>query len=223
MKKIPLKILAGLFAIIIILIANMLIYGRIAEKISEGPKITYQGNNKPALLVIDIQEATTGIKSSYDSYIEAAPELIAAINKQIESFKKKNIPVIFITNEVANPLVNFLNNSMEKGSVGTAIDNRLEYNGHEHFFKRRQDSFSNKEFDQHLRELGINTLYIAGLDAAYCVKSTTLGALNRAYHVILINDLIISQTEKEKSEAFRYLDETGATIINSDEIHYPFN
>jgi nicotinamidase-related amidase len=168
---------------------------------------------KPALLVIDVQEGTTGTTSTIEAFTSQADSLINRINKTTSEYNEAGIPVIFITQQVSNPLVNFLNNSMAKGSEGTQIDRRLNHKGEVHFFKNKADAFHNNEFDKFLRESGINTLYLTGLDAAQCVKSTALGALNRAYNVILIEDLIISQTEKEKSEALQFLKEKGAVII----------
>ena len=213
MKGIPLKVLAALIAIIVILIGNLLIYGKIVSKISEGEPIMKSAEEKPALLVIDVQEGTTGTTSSIEAFTSQADSLINRINKTTSEYNEAGIPVIFITQQVSNPLVNFLNNSMAKGSKGTEIDSRLNHKGEVHFFKNKADAFHNKEFDNFLRESGINTLYLTGLDAAQCVKSTALGALNRAYSVILIEDLIISQTEKEKSEALQFLKEKGAVII----------
>ncbi|PLW98777.1 MAG: hypothetical protein C0593_04830 [Marinilabiliales bacterium] len=214
MKGIPLKILAALFAIIVILIGNLLIYGKIVSKISEGEPITKSSQEHPALLVIDVQEGTTGTESTIEAFTLQADSLIKRINKTTSECNEAGIPVIFITQQVSNPLVNFLNSSMAKGSKGTKIDSRLNHKGKVHFFKNKADAFHNKEFDKYLREPGINTLYLTGLDAAQCVKSTALGALNRGYQVVLIDELTISKSETKKATAFEMLKEEGVKIVS---------
>ena len=51
---------------------------------------------------------------------------------------------------------------------------------------------SQKKFDQYLNDNMINTLYIVGADATACVYKTSLGGVNRGYHVTILEDCVFS-------------------------------
>ena len=213
MKKIPLKILLVLICVIIILVGNVLIYSKMAKKVTKGVPIAFSKIEMPALLIIDVQESTTGEVASNESLINQADTLISEINKLIATCEYSNVPVIFITHEITNPLINFLDNSSARGSMGTEIDKRLNASDHPHFFKRKLDAFSNSDFESFLLENKINTLYISGLDAKYCINNTVLGALNREYNVILLTNTIISAEPTLCDSIFQVLTKKGAEVI----------
>ena len=213
MKKIPLKILLVLICVIILLVGNVLIYSNIAKKVTTGTPIVFSKIETPALLVIDVQESTTGEVASNESLINQSDSLITNINKLIRTCDTTNIPVIFITNEITNPLINFLDNSSARGSAGPEVDKRLTVGDHPHYYKRKLDAFSNSDFEDYLLEHKINTLYITGLDAKYCISSTVLGALNREYKVNLLTNVIISAEPTQCDSIFTSLSKNGAEII----------
>lgn len=213
MKKIPLKILLVLIGVIIVLVGNVLVYSNIAKKVTTGTPIVFSKIETPALLVIDVQESTTGEVASNESLTNQSDSLITNINKLIRTCDTTDIPVIFITNEITNPLINFLDNSSARGSAGPEVDKRLTVGDHPHYYKRKLDAFSNKDFEDYLLEHKINTLYITGLDAKYCISSTVLGALNREYKVKLLTNAIISAEPTECDSIFTSLSKNGAEII----------
>jgi nicotinamidase-related amidase len=55
-----------------------------------------------------------------------------------------------------------------------------------------------------------------GLDAAGCVRSTALAALNRGYRISLIEEAVIAGKEEEKTEALEELSALGVEIISMD-------
>jgi len=68
MKKIFISIVSILVLSILILVVNYLIFVNRGSQISEGEPILRTYTIKPALLVIDIQEGTTGKSSVEDCY-----------------------------------------------------------------------------------------------------------------------------------------------------------
>lgn len=213
MKKIPLKILFGLICVIILLVGNVLIYSNFAKKVTTGTPISFSKIETPALLIIDVQESTTGEVASNGSLINQSDSLISTLNKLIATSERSEMPVIFITNEITNPLINFLDNSSARGSVGTEIDARLNPGNHPHYYKRKLDAFSNSDFESFLIENNINTLYISGLDAMHCINNTVLGALNRKYNVNLLTNAIISAEPTQCDSIFTALSKKGAKLI----------
>lgn len=187
-----------------------------SQEVSMGTPIPDYLEKNSALLVIDIQEATTGSVTTEHEYQNKASSLFFAVNNVIDSCELKNIPIIYIKNEITHPVINFLDNSMKKGSVGTQLDDRLTIASDFIFSKEKQDAFSNPDLDKLLSQLKISTLYITGLDAGFCVRSTCLAAINRNYKIVLIDDAIISESEDLKNKSFEELESKGANIVDSD-------
>jgi len=207
MKKWIFRLVLPIVSVILILVIYIgtLVYQ--AETISKGKPIPDYNETKTALLVIDVQEGTTGKFSKYNNYIEHADELIYNINRLIDLFDSLNHPVIYIQQQNENPVINFLSdNELAKGNESVKIDDRIHLVSENIFTKEIMDAFSNPELDNFLLKNQVNRLFIAGLDAAYCANKTTYAAYNRGYETFVVEDAIISETselKKEKLEEFR--------------------
>ena len=99
-----------------------------------------------------------------------------------------------------------------------------------HIFEKGTDSkddgysafeATNKNLANYLKEKEVNELYITGLTAEYCVKSTVLDALEYGYKTLVIKDAVegIRQYEDDFDNAFEEMKNSGAIIITSDDIH----
>ena len=97
-KKIIMKIIWGIVGAFILFIAvvfvNLLIFQYTATEVSIGQPIKAYAEQHAALLVIDIQEATTGEISIDKYYKEKSDGLIKNINHLTEWFQKKNALII---------------------------------------------------------------------------------------------------------------------------------
>ena len=80
---------------------------------------------------------------------------------------------------------------------------------------------TNKNLAEYLKEKEVDELYISGLTAEYCVKSTVLSALRYSFNTIVIKDAVegIRQNEDDFENAFEEMKNAGARIITSDEIN----
>lgn len=217
MKKAILTIILVLFLIIVILAVNLVIFEKKASVISEGEAIENYDSTRSAVLIIDIQEGITGKLSTSDYYVIQSNQLIDSLNKMVEYAKEKEIPVLYIQNQISNPLINFLNNSFAKGGPGSQFDERLEVINDLIFPKEKNDAFSNKELDKYLVENEISHLYFSGLDAAFCVNSTIQAALNRAYKISVISDALISESDSLKEIKIQEFQAQNIEIIRLNE------
>ena len=79
---------------------------------------------------------------------------------------------------------------------------------------------TNKNLAEYLKENEVDELYISGLTAEYCVKSTVLDALNQGFKTFVIKDAVegIRQNENDFENAFEEMKNAGAIIINSKDI-----
>jgi nicotinamidase/pyrazinamidase len=216
-KKILLWSFLSVILIIGILFINLIVTGEIASKVTEGRPIENYGTLNAALLVIDIQEGLTGEVSGIEGYKKAAEDLIPGINKIISGSDDKGILVIYIRNEISNPLINILNNSLAKGSLGAELDQRLNIVSDHILSKNKEDAFSNSNLDSILIKNEISRLFVVGLDAAHCVNSTIEGARSRGYKIAAISDAIVSNPDTVKIQMLKEYAGKGVEILSTEQ------
>ena len=217
MKKIIISIVSILILFILVLVINYMIFQHTAVQISKGEPITLKDTVKQALLVIDIQEGTTGNYSDNDYYIMKSQELINTINLLADSSVKNNIPVIYIKNEITNFLINILNDTYASGSPGSKLDARLNMVSDIIINKDKSDAFSNSALDSFLIKNEINKLVFTGLDLAHCVNSTIVAAENRKYNICLISDAVLAKSDSLKKAKLDEFKLRGIKVIPSNE------
>jgi len=215
-KKIVLRILLVLGLVIVVLAGNLALFTFTANRISEGTPIADPPPPNTALLVIDIQGGTTGSTSALTALKEQSEELIHHVNAIAQDMFAQDHMVVYVRTEVVNPLLNVLNNTMARGTEGAELDPRLVIQPSEVVVKRKGDSFMGTGLDRILEEHQVGKLVLVGLDAAGCVRSTALAALNRGYQISLIEDAVIASKEEEKKEALEELSALGVEIISVD-------
>jgi nicotinamidase-related amidase len=73
-------------------------------------------------------------------------------------------------------------------------------------------SFSIPDLDAQLDARGVGEVYIAGIDADYCVKQTIAGARNRGYTVNVVREAIATSHGKPLEEIIRGYEKKGARM-----------
>jgi len=217
-KNIIFGIIGTIILFVVIVIVNLLIAGKNESIISKGQPIKNYSEHNYALLVIDIQEATTGDVSMYPFFKKNSDDLIKNINQIAESFKIQNIPVVYIRSEITNPLINLINSSYAKGHIGAKYDKRLKTVSDLEVIKKYKDSFRNTNLDSILTSNKVNELYIVGLDAAECINATVEAAQNRNYNVNLIEEAILSKSKEMKDSMMVNFKDRGVKVINIDSL-----
>ncbi len=218
MKRTIIRALAtlGIIFVVLMIYTGYLYFA--SSSISKGEPIPKYDHPTSALLVIDIQEGTTGNVSVTEEYINQADALILNVNELVLLADSLNIPVVYIYHQIDNWLFNLATKGvLAKNSPGTAIDNRIKIVSKNIFSKEKMDAFCNPELDEFLKQHKINKLLITGMDAVYCVNRTVYAALNRGYKITVIQDAIISETESNKIEMIEQFKSDGIHVINSNE------
>ena len=195
-----------------ILIVNLVIFNITASKVSEGVPIENRDPERVALLVIDIQEGTTGSTSITDSYISQSESLIANVNKLVADALDLGWSIIWVRSEVTNPLINILNSTMARGSVGAELDGRLDTFTGQVVVKKKNDSFANTPLDSILEEQGVGRLVVAGLDAEHCVLTAIQAAANRGYQITVFEETVIAEDEVAMAEMLEAYKEFGVEL-----------
>ena len=213
-KKIILGVIGTIILFIIVLFVNFKIFENNFSGVSQGQPIEHYSERKAALLVVDIQEGTTGDVSKNLFYKKHSDKLIEKINHISDVFKNKNSLILYIRSEISNPLINLLDNSYAKGSLGAKFDKRLKVDSGLEVVKVGNDSFSDTDLDKILISNKISDLYIVGLDAAYCIKITSEAARNRNYHINLIEEAILSESEAMKDSMITDFRNRGIELLD---------
>ena len=179
---------------------------------TRGERIASYPSARTALVVIDIQEDYTGPQAR--KRFRDGDKIVAASNSLIAQARARGDLVVFIRNEIDNPVISTLFGGINApGAPGTEMDRRLAQTPADRtFVKHQPDAFSSAQFDAFLREQQVDRLMIAGLDAAYCVNATTRGALNRGYTVTLYRAAIATESGKSIDDLARGWREAGAQV-----------
>jgi len=217
-KKVIFGILGFIILFILVVFINLIITEQYGSIVTKGLPIETYLHPKSALLVIDIQEATTGPISLTPFFQENSDELIKNINRVIDSCINQNVLVILIRNEISNPLINLINNSYAKGSQGTQFDKRINTTSGLEVIKRAKDSFKNTTLDSLLTSNKVSKLYIVGLDAAECINATVEASQNRNYNVNLIEEAILSKTTETKDSMIIVFKNRGVNVLHIDSL-----
>jgi len=154
-----------------------------------------------ALVVIDIQNDIT---KNYKDVIDN-------INNAIDWAADNNIHVVYIRHE-------FLSETMKKfrpDTYGSELAPDLKIVSKNIFTKNKQDACSSEEFINFIHENGICEFYLAGADAAVCVKSTCYNLLKANHKVTVLSDCITSYDKKKIPEMLRYYESKGSTVKSS--------
>ena len=124
---------------------------------------------KPALLIIDVQQAFFNISPATAQSLDQA---IETINAAIALFREKGLPVICIQHmDEGNKLV--------PGQARFELPDKLNvFPSDLHIHKTYGNSFNKTPLESKLRELGVDTVIITGFCAEYCVLSAYRGAEN---------------------------------------------
>jgi nicotinamidase-related amidase len=102
------------------------------------------------------------------------------------------------------------------GSAGAELDGRIERSGSEKVItKACPSAFSNPELEPFLRAHGVKRLYVLGVFAEGCVRSTAVDAVKRGYAVHVIADAVASNTAWKKVFALWAMARAGAEILPS--------
>ena len=138
---------------------------------------------KPALLIIDVQQAFFNISPATAQSLDQA---IETINAAIALFREKNLPIICIQHmDEGDKLV--------PGQEGFDLPDKLKILPSDlHIHKTYGNSFIKTPLESKLRELGVDTIIITGFCAEYCVLSACRGAESYDLTPIILRESLAS-------------------------------
>jgi len=175
-------------------------------------------NKSIALVVVDMQKYYLYKESDYYKYFNSIypgsldyivnnckENIIPNINKLIQSFKQKNLPIFFLklcsTKENREDLHPFFKKTHIKGkelnfeniypmcnNKFSEIINELDIENGKIVEKQTFSAFTSTNFYSELKSLNIKTVVFTGLATSQCVETTARDASDRGFDVINIFD-----------------------------------
>jgi nicotinamidase-related amidase len=156
---------------------------------------------KPALLVIDIQNAFLPMMSSDK---EMAMEYINAL---IDMFRKNGYPVIRVYHSSADY-------GVTPGTEGFEFPSSVKITPSDpKVIKTYPDGFNKTDLDRIIRDTGSNTLFLCGLSATGCVLATWIGAQNHDYKAFLVKNAIISHNSEYTDQVEEIFDAVSYDMV----------
>jgi nicotinamidase-related amidase len=162
-------------------IASLITFLMIASAVSFSQDVKEPAALKPALLVIDIQNAFLDMIPEQDREMG-----MMYINALIELFRSKGYPVIRVYHSSKEY-------GVVDGTPGFEFPATVVIKPEDpKVIKTYGDGFNKTDLDKVIKESGSNTLFLSGLSAVGCVLATWIGAENHDYKAFLVKDAIMS-------------------------------
>ena len=151
-----------------------------------------------ALVVIDLQNDIT---KNYR-------EIIETVNAAVDWAVRQELWVVYIQNHNLSARTR----TFKPGTRGAELVPELKVVSDHIFTKSKSNALTNEAFAAFIREHGITEFYIAGADAAACVKSTCFNMAKAGYTVHVLSDCITSYDKKKLPELLAYYESKGCTV-----------
>ena len=157
-----------------------------------------------ALAVIDLQNDIT---KNYR-------EIIEKVNEAIDWAVQKGLRVVYIQHNNLSAGTR----TFKPGTHGAELVPELNVVSGHIFTKSKSSALTSEEFAAFIRENGIDDFYIAGADAAACIKSTCFNMAKSGYTVHVLSDCITSYDKKKLPEILAYYKSKGCAVLTLQEI-----
>ena len=153
-----------------------------------------------AFIVIDLQNDYLWDKRkpmfSYDS-----DKLVENVNHNILTYKEKGYDIIYIKHIL--PKIMWGVGFSIKGTEGAELYPKVDRVSDYIFEKNHSDSYTSKDFRQHMEKQGYKEVVLCGLDECGCVGATAKGAVKTGVKVSMLTDCIVSRFPDEKIQKMR--------------------
>ena len=157
-----------------------------------------------ALVVIDLQNDIT---KNYG-------EIIENVNRAIDWAVQKELWVIYIQHNNLSAGTR----TFKPGTHGAEFVPKLKVVSDHIFTKSKSSALTSETFTAFIQEHGITGFYVAGADAAACIKSTCFNMAKSGYTVHVLSDCITSYDKKKLPEMLAYYESKGCSVTELHEI-----
>ena len=157
-----------------------------------------------ALVVIDLQNDIT----------KHYREIIENVNAAISWAIQKELWIIYIPHNNLSAGTR----TFKPGTRGAELVPELNVVSDHIFKKSKSSALTSEAFTAFIQENGITEFYLAGADAAACIKSTCFNMAKSGYGVHVLSDCITSYDKKKLPEMLAYYESKGCSVMELQEI-----
>lgn len=160
--------------------------------------------------------------------IPGAEAVIPKIQSVLSQFRTCKLPVFHIQRihrrdgsdvELTRRELFFKTPFAVEGTKGAAIIDELAPLPGEYLIRKtRMSSFIHTDLDIVLRSIGIDTVYITGIQTPNCIRATAFDALAYNYLPVLVRDAIGAKTGEIHESNLRDMAAVGMQVITSGEV-----
>ena len=152
-----------------------------------------------ALVVIDLQNDIT---KNYR-------EIIESVNEAIDWAIQKELWVIYMQHNNLSAGTR----TFKPGTRGAELVPELRVVSEHIFTKSKNSALTSEAFVAFIQEHGITEFYLAGADAAACIKSTCFNLAKSGYTVHVLSDCITSYDKRKLPELLTYYKSKGCSVM----------
>ncbi len=152
-----------------------------------------------ALVVIDLQNDIT---KNYR-------EIIGRVNEAIDWATQNEMWVVYIQHNNLSAGTR----TFKPGTHGAELVPELKVVSGHVFVKSKSSALTSEAFCTFIQEHGIAEFYIAGADAAACIKSTCFNLAKGGYSVHVLSDCITSYDKGKLPELLAYYESRGCAVM----------
>ena len=152
-----------------------------------------------ALVVIDLQNDIT---KNYK-------EIIENVNAAIHWAVQKEMWVVYIQHNNLSAGTR----TFKPGTRGAELVPEMKVVSDHIFTKTKSNALTSEPFAAFIQERGLTDFYLAGADAAACVKSTCYNMAKSGYTVHVLSDCITSYDKKKLPDLLAYYEAKGCTVV----------
>ena len=198
-----------------------------------GQRIGY--GSRPAVIVIDVQNYTVGLKEGPDpSYPSAggraAHEAVARLVRILKAARQKHVPVVYtrfaLSRDGSDAGVYGLKRKLLdidgwciEGTKGAEIyDEVAPESGDMVLTKKRPSAFLGTFLNSLLIERKVDTLILTGGTTSNCVRATAVDGMSYNYRVMVVEDCVFDRVQVSHEVALFDLDRQYADVVNSDSV-----
>ncbi len=153
---------------------------------------------KPALLIIDMQNDF--VRKGAPMEMPGTASVIPNIKAVLEAFRCRGhtiFHVVRLHRKDGSDVEVFRRELFKKvpfaveGTPGSEIISELMPGPGEYLIrKNRMSAFMNTDLDLLLRSLGIDTIFVTGIQTPNCIRTTVFDAAAFGYHTVLVEDAV---------------------------------
>ena len=174
-----------------------------------------KNQDKPALMLIDIQKGFEYEDIEYWGGRRNNPEAEANARKLLDFWRQNNLPIFHIQHCSTNP-----NSKLAEGKIGNDFQEITKpIDGEQIIKKNVHSAFIGTNLKQQLDNSNIKKLIIVGLTTDQCVSTTVRMAGNYGYETFVVSDATAA-FDKEGADGQKYsaeiIHETALATLNKE-------